>query len=124
MSGYVSETEDNYSNLADMAFEQYASYLYLEQSDRKKYGSILSGLSTQYSLGNDQYPKSMSEAVNVLSNHKFDSGYNLNNNRNNQNRNDTSEDQQVPSLTFAQLEGKCFCCGSSEHMSPNCPHKN
>jgi hypothetical protein len=107
-----------------MAFEQYFSYLYLEQSNRKKYGSILSGLSTQYSLGNDQYPKSMSEAVNVLNDHKFHPGYNLNNNRNNHNRNGTSEDQQVPSLSFAQLEEKCYCCGSSELKSPNCPHKN
>jgi hypothetical protein len=105
MNGYVSEIEDNYSYVADMAFEQYTAYLYLEQSNRKKYGSILSGLSTQYSLGNDQYPKSMSEAVNVLSNHKFDYGYN---NRNTQNRNETTEDQQIPSLSFAQLEGKCY----------------
>jgi hypothetical protein len=66
----------------------------------------------------------MSEAVNVLSNHKFDSHNNLNNNRNDQSRNDTSEDQQVPSLSFSQLEGKCYCCGSSEHMSPGCLHKN
>jgi hypothetical protein len=53
MNGYISETEDNNSYLAEMAFEQYAAYLYLEQSHRKKYGSILSGLHTQYSLGND-----------------------------------------------------------------------
>jgi hypothetical protein len=44
-----------------MAFEQYAAYLYLEQCEQKKYGTILSALSTQYSFGNDQYPKSMSE---------------------------------------------------------------
>jgi hypothetical protein len=36
MNGYIFETEDNYSYLAEMAFEQYAAYLYLEQSDRKK----------------------------------------------------------------------------------------
>jgi hypothetical protein len=35
MNGYISETEDNYSYLAEMAFEQYAAYIYLEQSDRK-----------------------------------------------------------------------------------------
>jgi hypothetical protein len=35
MNGYISETDDNYSYLAEMAFEQYASYLYLEQSDQK-----------------------------------------------------------------------------------------
>ena len=121
MEGFVSESHENYANLASMAFEQYLAYVYLEQSERKKYGSILSGLSTQFSLGNDQYPKTMTEAINVLSNHKFDMGYNQNT-RSSNNRNDL-EDQQIPNLSFAQLEGKCYCCGASEHMLPNCPHK-
>ena len=89
-NGYISEKEDNYSYLAEMAFEQYAAYLYLEQSDRKKYGTILSVFNTQYSLGNDQYPKSMAEVIIVLSNHKFDHGYNQSNNQSNHNRSNTS----------------------------------
>jgi hypothetical protein len=59
MNGYVSESEKNYPELANTAFEQYAAYVYLEQSDKRKYGTILSGLSTQYSLGNYQYPRSI-----------------------------------------------------------------
>jgi hypothetical protein len=69
----------------------------------------------------------MAEAINVLSNHKFDPGYNQSNNKSNHNRGNTSEGhehQQISSLSFAQIEGKCYCCGSLEHMSPNCPHKN
>ena len=53
-------------------FKQFLAYLYLENSDQAKYGSILSGLITQQSLKNDQYPKTITEANNVLSNHKFD----------------------------------------------------
>ena len=120
MDGFKSETQEDYAVLASTAFEQYSAYLFIEQSDKKKYGSILNGLSTQYSLGNDQYPKTMAEAINVLSNHKFDTSYNQSQ-RMTSNRNDT--DEQAPSLSFIQLEGKCYCCGTAGHMSPNCPHK-
>ena len=36
-------------------FKQFLAYLYLENSDQAKYGSILSGLISQQSLKNDQY---------------------------------------------------------------------
>ena len=26
-------------------------------------------------------------------------------------------------LSFAQLEGKCYCCGKAGHKSPDCRHK-
>jgi hypothetical protein len=120
MDGFKSETQEDYAVLASTAFEQYSSYLFIEQSNKKKYGSILNGLSTQYLLGNDQYPKTMDEAINVLSNHKFDTSYNQSQ-RMTSNRNDT--DEQAPSLSFIQLEGKYYCCGTAGHMSPNCPHK-
>jgi hypothetical protein len=32
----------------------------------------MAGLNTQQALGNDQYPKSITEANTVLSNHRFD----------------------------------------------------
>jgi hypothetical protein len=117
MKEFVSETELNYQNLSNMAFEQYCAYLYLEQSDKKKYGSIMNGFSTQYSLNNDQYPKSLIEAVNVLSNHKFDANYFI------RKRNNDQVDQLQPHLSFAQLEGRCYCCGVAGNLFPDYPHK-
>jgi hypothetical protein len=66
-------------------FEQVLAYLYLENSDQAKYGSILSGLITQQSLKNDQYSRTITEANNMLSNHKFDNlkSYNKNSTNNN-----------------------------------------
>jgi hypothetical protein len=52
--------------------KEFLTVLYLKNTDLKKYGSILQGLSTQQSLHNDQYPKTVIDASNVLSNHKFD----------------------------------------------------
>ena len=56
----------------EQAFSQFMAYLYLDNADKAKYGSIMTGLNTQQSLGNDQYPKTITESNNVLSNHRFD----------------------------------------------------
>ena len=57
------------------SMDQFLSYLFLENSDRLRFGSILSGLDTQFSLNNDQYPKTLLDAQNVVSNHKWDDAY-------------------------------------------------
>jgi hypothetical protein len=53
-------------------YESFLAYLYIENADRTKYGSILVGLNTQQLLGYNQYPKTVTEANNVLNNHKLD----------------------------------------------------
>ena len=61
-------------NTKKAASKLYA-YIYLENSDKSKYESILKNLNQQNSFGNNQYPKSITEANNVLNNHKFDGSY-------------------------------------------------
>jgi hypothetical protein len=56
----------------EKALARLMALLYLENADQAKYGSILRGLGNQFSLNQDQYPKTISHATNVLSNHKFD----------------------------------------------------
>jgi hypothetical protein len=43
---FIMKTQEDYAVLASMAFEQYSAYLFIKQSNKKKYGSILNGLST------------------------------------------------------------------------------
>ena len=62
-------TDDEKSKLYSITYQGFLSYLLLEQADQKKYGSLMTHLSTQHSLGNDQYPKNLSQVTNVLSNH-------------------------------------------------------
>ena len=92
-------------------------------------------MSTQHSLGNDQYPKTITEANSVLSSHKFDATYKSSNSNNNKksegnnkgNTQDSSKsDKQGEelNLSFAQMEGKCYCCGKGGHKSPQCRHKD
>jgi hypothetical protein len=46
--------------------------LCLENADQSKHRTLLKGLSDQYSLNQDQYPKTINHAMNSLSNHRLD----------------------------------------------------
>lgn len=112
------------SSRTTIHIDQILAFKYLDNADKTKYGSILTGLNNQQSLGNDQYPKSVTESNNVLSNHKFDAmpsksgGKNKNNlsegNKNIEKKDEDKEDEEV-NLSFAQLEGKCYSCGKAGH---------
>jgi hypothetical protein len=108
--------------LEEQAFEQLLAFNYLENADQSKYRSILSGLITQQSLGNNQYPKSIGEANNILSNHHFNAikpGTKFFNKNSNNNSKKELEQERI-NLSFAQLEGKCYCCSKPRHKSPQC----
>jgi hypothetical protein len=69
------------------------------------------GLITHHSVKNKQYPKSITTASNVLSNHKFDVARSTDKNKNSNNQSKCKQEQEKINLFFAQKEGKCFCCG-------------
>jgi hypothetical protein len=52
-------------------------------------------------------------AINVLSNHKFDVGYNQNQRMTN---NGNKSSKQAPSLLFARLQGKRYCSGAPDSI--------
>jgi hypothetical protein len=111
----------------EKTFEKFLAYLYLENADRTKYGSLLNGLNTQQSLGNNQYPKSVTEANNVLSNHRLDNPSKMKREQDEKFKQKTKKEEskeQEINLSFAQLEGKCYCCGKPGHRSPTCRYKN
>ena len=117
------------------AYQHFQAYLLLVNSDQLKYGSLVINLASQYSLGHDQYPKDVTSAVNVLSNHKFDQTHwdnkkkkrqalKDNHKERQQNKQQDDDDGETIQLSFAQLEGKCYCCGKAGHKSPQCRNKN
>ena len=115
-------TQDEINKIGVIVHQQFLSYLLLEQADQKKYGSLMTVLSTQHSLGNDQYPRNLSQATNVLSNHRHDVGKGKPNNNNNKKKEEEEEDKAHMPLSFAQIEGRCYCCGAKDHKSPKCPN--
>ena len=73
----------------------------------------------------------MIESNSVLSTHRFDfsreGGHQNNNPRGKDKDNETPEshnNDERPTLSFAQLEGKCYCCGKAGHKSPDCYKKS
>ena len=66
----------------------------------------------QKSLGNDQYPRTITE---VLSNNDFDNKNAKTTKTKSPTKQTTrqwkSKNDELPKLSFTQLEGKCYCCG-------------
>ena len=54
---------DNTKECKAHAYKRFTTFLYLENTDRTMYGTLLSRLATQYSLGLDQYPQTAGEAT-------------------------------------------------------------
>ena len=54
------------------AFGRWMAFLLLKNSDQSKYGSLLNGLTSQYSMDNNQYPKTITAASDILAYHKHD----------------------------------------------------
>jgi hypothetical protein len=127
MPGYdesnIIERDDKHKT----ASYKFLAYLYLKNANKDKYGSLLDGLNTQQSLNNNQYLATITDANNVLSNHHFD------NNKSNKTKktdkklkseNNVKKDEQEVPLSFAQLKGKCYCCGKPGHRLPQCCKKD
>ena len=86
-----------------------------------KYRSKIEGLHTQKNLKNNQYPKILDNAIFELGGMKFDKEYyNLQKKccekeKKNKKSNGDDNDVDLVNMTFAQLEGKCYCCGKGGH---------
>ena len=140
ITGYDDKDVKTVEKCQQQAFDKFLGFLYLVNSDQKKYGSLPSVLNTNKSLGDDKHPDNIADGANILSNHPHDNAKengkagrasaNSNNNNNtnsdgqsNNNNNskaDPKEDEELPVMSFAQMEGNCYCCGKSGHMSNKC----
>jgi hypothetical protein len=120
MEEFIPKDDESIEKCKAKAFEQFLAYTYMEGADKSKYGSLLSGLQTQYLLGNDQYPRTVSDANSVLSNHRFDNPSKIKLSAMKSENIDDNKTNESPELSFSQLGGKCHCCGKAGHKSPNC----
>jgi hypothetical protein len=65
----------------DQSYQRLIALLYLQNSEQRKYGSVLNGLASQFALKQNQYPRTLTHAMSILSDHKFDPKYNENKKR-------------------------------------------
>jgi hypothetical protein len=125
MEEYDINDAEKTSMMITKASEGSYPFMYLENADKDKYGSILNNLNSQKSLGNDQYPRTIVETNNVLSNHKFDinKGKKQEQKHHKRKPKEDKDEEEVTPLSFAQMEGKCYCCRKPGHKSPDCRSK-
>jgi hypothetical protein len=114
------------------AFNKWMAYLLIRNSDQAKYGSLMNGLVSQFSMENNQYPKSVTAATDILSNHRHDNWGNQAQKKG-WSRNYKKDDDEHPTkehssseTSFAQSnkDKTCYCCGKKGHLSPDCSEKN
>jgi hypothetical protein len=130
MKDYDENDLDKIDKCRKKAFQLFLAFLYMDNSDKQKYGTLLTGLQTQQSLGNNQYPKNITEANSVLSNHRLDNAGRSNRSQtgsgsgSKKDSNNEVEKEEKLELSFLQMEGKCYCCGKTNHKSPQCRFKS
>ena len=129
-SEFQKETDDaKKDKLKDESFNKWTTYLFLSNSDQKKYGSLMKTFRTQYSLGQNQYCKSITRAGDVLTNNSWDASYKENIKKKKQQRQEKKEkeNKDEEEKQFAQTKAKkdptCFCCGGN-HYASKCDKKD
>ena len=97
----------------------------------------MKGFVSQYSLKNDQYPKTMQDMTDALSKHAFDDEYyerqkkkaekskkEKEHNKNNNNNDNDSDDEEIEASFAQAVKNKkyaCYKCGKSDHSFSKCP---
>jgi hypothetical protein len=74
------------------AYPRWMAYMLMKNSNQGKYGTLMTGLTTQYSMGVNMYPKNVVKAVDILTNHRFNKKEPKNNNNNQRNKNQNDND--------------------------------
>jgi hypothetical protein len=88
---YADETNtDKRDEMQKGSYAQWTAYMLMKNSNQGKYGSLMTSLATQFSMGTNQYPKDVMAAADILTNHRFDKKEPKNNNQRNRNRNDNN----------------------------------
>ena len=128
MKGYDVKDPNKVLELSKQAAERLYAFIHLENADQSKYGSVLKNLNYEQSLGNNEYLADITATTALLSRHPFDERKKHEGGRNNHNRGnkvkEKTENDEPIMLSFAQMEGRCYCCGKANHRSDKCRQRD
>ena len=57
------------------SFGKWTTFVFMKNSDQRKYGSLMRGFQLQYALGNNQYLTKIADGADVLTSHQWDDTY-------------------------------------------------
>jgi hypothetical protein len=120
---------DKQNAMYKTAYPRWTVNMLMKNRDQGKYGLLMTSLTTQFSMGTNQYLEDILKAVDILTNHKFDKREpkNNNNNKKNKNQNDDNTASMITmQSSFNQEDAKnaqCYCCGKKGHYANKCPEK-
>ena len=111
------------AEMVDGALDSFTAMCYVRGCNREKYQSLVDDLRSQYARGLDQYPTSVEKAMTLLSKHRPDNKKNNKDPKYQEPKKGKEEDKKGGEATSFMNDGKkkCFCCGSPDHVSPDCP---
>ena len=121
------DDEDKQQSMKDDSFAVWSAYLLLKNADQAKFGNLVNNMQTQYAMGNNQYPKNISKAVDIMSNYKVNNAKDWRKINKDKEKKKNNPPETKHETSFAQGSGKdciCYCCGKKGHISPDCPDKD
>jgi hypothetical protein len=62
---------DKQNTMYKTAYPRWTAYMLMKNSDQGKYGSLMTSLTTQFSMGTNQYPEDILKAIDILTNHSI-----------------------------------------------------
>jgi hypothetical protein len=129
MKQYADETNtDKQDEMLKGSYAQWKAYMLMKHSNQGKYGLRMTSLTTQVSMGTNQYPKDVMAAVDILTNHRFNKKEPKNNNQRNRNQNNDDTALTITTQSSFNQEAlkkaTCYCCSKKGHYLNKCPEKD
>ena len=105
-----------HQEMEDQAYEIVMSTGLLCNSDRKRTEELIKELREQYARGNDQYPRTLEGAYNMIHVH-------ISTNTRTETRPGANLQQQGGTKGPKKKERSCFVCGKKDCLAPKCPRR-